>query len=931
MMHRDLAQQRGCGTHSTNDDRCAAATVLHSRRLLLALGACVLVVLVTAGLTIRDNPARHTMSTSTHTPLEVSATSRTNVGLIEAAVQSTQSRSQFLGESTPMDAFGNEAQNETEEEEPEHHRCASLPRTQSKLHSWLKYEADAALALLHSITAALALLIIPANTTTRSATPSACGLALSPQEVVLRDHRGRSRRAVQEGLFFDADAESFWTMQRPTHALQHHKDGHEGQKPVWLAGISNGDCLVCTLKSDCAGLAQAQQQIRKTMAHAPEGWGSVHVHECQEQEQVYLPHPPQRWKNECVYICLAAYGPQAVRLDQSELQALDPESMAWLACQICQQMDVQVDVAGEVDIKQTEASGKQLEKDRVQADRMMSKLFHAAAAPPEDELWPTSRLAPSLGSWSAGSLQQQSHGPRDDLSPEQAVRAFFLDWTGDLTGVSELVAAAISEPEALRHLFATTHNRTSEGHAWTSKERFAFADQLPFRRASPVGGGDSDLYDIDSAFVQTALNRIIHAGEKDLPRERHSRGGRIVKLGGGGGGGMGLQLQCLTEDDTADAGEATPLLSVGGGGGGGYRSLHHAHDSIESSFFNGGAGGGAGFQSWGLMDPELPTADGGLTVGGGGGGGVRLQLARRYKHSMKMREGRVLSHKHGASPDELIALPAEHGPTEFSQFPSLLARRMRACMATPGSKLIVRGAGGAGGGMKLSILDALRAGVSQSVADARTRSTTKLRHSVNLKLSYEFNTCGWDRSTAPCAEMRAFPDRQAATRMRIAMQTRQKIEAVRSGASRSLALLEHPLRNASTRGPGGAWSGEMQRQLALCVAESRDLSRQWTAEHESSPSNSTVEGAPSVVPRKVAFDDLLCTCFFSAFGSRPANSSIAPTESAGHGDRHSWMLPSFCRRKEKRKNELARIRGKVPDHDQLMHEAPAHMIMSAQN
>lgn len=370
---------------------------------------------------------------------------------------------------------------------------------------------------------------------------------------------------------------------------------------------------------------------------------------------------------------------------------------------------------------------------------------------------------------------------------------------------------------------------------------------------------------------------------------------------------MGLQLECLAEGETADEGEVTPLLSVGGGGGGGYRSLHQPGGSIESSFFNGGAGGGAGLQSCGLMDPELPTADGGLTVGGGGGGGIRLQLARRYKHSMKMRKRRVLSHKHGASPDALIALPAEQGPSEFSRFPSLLARRMRACMSTARSKLILRGAGGAGGGVKLSILDAIRADPSnsQSLASPRTRSTTKLRHSVNLKLSYEFNTCDWDRSTAPCAEIRSFPDTHAAQRRRIEVLTQRKLEAVRSESARSLALLEHPLRNDSS-GSGGAWSGEMQHQLAECLAKSRDLSRQMTDEQESAPpSNSTLEGTPSRVPRKVAFDDLLCTCFFSAFGSRSANSTATDS-----GD--SWMLPSFCRRKEKRKQELARIRGEVP-------------------
>ena len=914
----------------------------------------------------------------------------------------------------------------------QHRRCSTLPLTQALLHDWLEYEAHAALSLMHSIAAAFALLLVRDSNEHMSG--SACGLARQPQEVVLRDAvSGLERRVHQSGLFFDESTERFWTMQSESSRPLSHLGHPVAAQPVWLERLNKGDCLVCSSAAQCTGEEEAATQLRKTMAHAPEGWSMVHLHECQDQEAEFRPHKEQRWKTECEQLCTRAYG------STGSDQARDPHSMDWLACQVCNRMDAQVDVAGEVDTKvaSTDAISQGGQRDNEQsrrsrsgersaidtpatADAMLSKIFQRTQAPAATDLWATSSLAPVLLNDATGVARShrrrrgalQNSGSGGGGGSGGAVRAFFLDWTTDLAGVSQLIAGALSRPEDLRHMFPDTHADTSAattppGGGTQADKSFSLGSLPPFRRGRGEGdaNGDADLYDLDAGLIQRSLEAVMAALPAEAAdSEEGSESATVVRLGGGGGGGMGLQLLCLRPGQPETQSQARPLLSVGGGGGGGYRSTsttqaggsETSHSgSTSTSTFKGGAGGGAGLQSWGVMS----GSDGGggeegegtmMTVGGGGGGGIHMRFshdhsslrgsesdARRsesessseLQEEQQLREGtEVTSHSHGASPDDLILLPlsssAEVGGGQdrdqgaamsLEQFPHQLAQRMRECLASPGARLVLRGSGGAGGGVKLELASADQAAASEDQQDGREAArpwpsaaatqlsaprarswawqwaTTKLRHSVNFKLAYDFSTCGWDRSAAPCAEVKPFPDRSAARRLRNRLQVEKRRATESAAAAATAATLEPGSVGVSPRDSSELWNGDLQRQLADCLAESRELSHQWSEEEgeeeqdEQEEEEEEREGTRarhlpvaagpdvnaaaasllatppppprgSATNRKVAFDDLLCTCFFSVFGAEEASPSNRSSTHAAAAQR--WMLPSFCDKKK---------------------------------
>jgi hypothetical protein len=235
----------------------------------------------------------------------------------------------------------------------------------------------------------------------------------------------------------------------------------------------------------------------------------------------------------------------------------------------------------------------------------------------------------------------------------------------------------------------------------------------------------------------------------------------------------------------------------------------------------------------------------------------------------------------------------------LEQFPALLAQQMRRCMASPStSKLVLHSGGGAGGGVKLTMANSEReaaATPARRLLSASLSRTVHLQHSVNFKLLYAFSTCGWERTAFNCAEARPFPDDEA---REVAV---QRADAARIHAAASLRLAEREAarRHANfTRTAAGAWSGELQQRLGLCLATSRELSREYMCQEEeeeepatgqriSAESLSTppASAAPQTVSKKVAYHDLLCTCFHAAL------TSVEP-----HADpASSPLMPRFCK------------------------------------
>lgn len=814
-------------------------------------------------------------------------------------------------------------------EEPNHRDCSLLPHTRQLMHEWMMYETQASLSLLHSLAASFAALLIadpPSTMRSPSDHVSRCQLAREAHVLPVIGRDGKQQRVEHSGLFFDEQAATYWTWQRPIKGKARRQTDAQ---PVWLPELMVGDCLVCSDKKKCAGEDESLAEQRKTMRHAPEGWSIIHTHECQQQQADFRPHKEQQWQNECQPVCQLAY--------DSHGRVRDTKQLYWLSCQLCHRMGAQVDAAADLDVQElserniSTADGRSSGSgwsatDLATADEIMSKLFYTAQMPELGQEWATSGAMPSLA---------EDHEPRDSV---ESVRAFFLNWSGQLSGVSQLVDTALRAPASLRSLFPNTHSPTQPAkptHGAPSPTIatpvFALALQAPFRRPSRSLERDSQLYAIDVTHVQRTLDGVIGV----LSKWQQQRA--AVSVGGGGGSGMGLQLACIPVDSTdgIDTTKHAPLLDVGGGGGGGFRSLHMPRRNGDS-WFKAGAGGGAGLQSWGVIPASRlnDSADGGITVGGGGGGGLRMRFSHDFDQTMDHHEGRVVSQSHGASPDDTISLPEVDPRSEggvhsvLHQFSALLAQQMRRCMASSTtSKLVLHSGGGAGGGVKLMVDDAATGQVDDATRHLSSNQsrTVRLQHSVNFKLLYEFSTCGWDRDAFNCAEARAFPDKDARA---VAVQ-RAHVARMHAAAAHELSEREssHRRGNSTHTARASAWSGEMQRRLGACLAASRQLSREYLAEEEeeraaghrppSAPGSSVP--APKTVSKKDAYHDLLCTCFHSTFAadpSDPAAASNSASGSAGGGagsSSSSPLLPSFCKPKPLKSNKKNAIASTDPD------------------
>jgi hypothetical protein len=581
---------------------------------------------------------------------------------------------------------------------------------------------------------------------------------------------------------------------------------------------------------------------------------------------------------------------------------------AWLSCQVCQAINAQVDAAADIEIDSTTTSKRQLRR----LDGMLSALFQPAHV-------------------QLSALADTAEAPLLGPSPQQ-LNAFFLDWSSQLAGATQLLQTSLKKPERLRHLFADSHHEQSS--AASQVRVFAQAEQHPFRhpRQNKRHGTANvgELYELDAEWIQQHLDGVATAMASQKDKATRFR------MGGGSGGGMGLQLQCVGPDGQA----SLPLLTLGGGGGNGFRSMHVPR-SVGNSTFKGGAGGGAGLQSWGVLAAEGGSLEDGLSVGGGGGGGLNMHFSRQFAQIVELKHGRVLSHSHGASPDDLIALPPEHASDErregtLADFPQALAREMRRCMAAPGSKLRLQSSGGAGGGMQLSLspLQTIAAhGASKqkkqtsSMPPSEELASVKLHHSVNFRLEHEFGTCGWPKSFAPCAKRRAFPGRAAPQAASLTDLSSHRGRSSSDNDDDDHSAPRPHLARPVPR-PDDPWSRSMHRQLAACMEKSHELSRDlmglesvttgddtddmeesWEEEEEEyneaiglqsqntddgkSENSTSTSSEPAAdgsqpVSRKSAMRDLLCTCFFNA----AAAASNATGIMNGNSD---WIIPDYCR------------------------------------